>query len=507
MPMAVSVNETGTSCDAPAGAGLPRLDRLPQVATTSGPEQQVLEAEYYDTGDLRLLRAGITLRQRSGGNDAGWHLKLPLGHGARREIRRPLGAGVRSVPGELASLVRVHTRGTPLRPVARLTTTRQRLILLDDAGKSLAEVAADDVSAQTLGQAAAVTRWQEVEVELTGGDRRLLTAADDLLRHYDGLRPAGRAAKLARALGDLVPEAGDPPRPTASSPAGQVVLAYLRTQTGTLMSLDPLVRLDEPDAVHQMRVASRRLRATLRSFGHILRRDATSGLAADLKWLGGVLGAARDGEVLDAHLRSRLRQAPVELRIGPVEARIHGHFASVRAAARTELLAALDSDRYFSVLDDLDRLLAEPPLTAAAARPAADVLPVAARRAARQADRRMHRAWDAPPGRSRDEALHRARKSARRARYAAEAMTPAIGRKAARFTKRMKRVQSVLGEHQDSVIAAAVSRDLGIGAHLAGENAFSYGLLYERDVCDAERLQAEARRIWQTAARPSRWPH
>jgi CHAD domain-containing protein len=505
--MAVSGNETGTKYDAPAGGSLPRLDRLPQVATTSGPEQQVLEAEYYDTSGLRLLRAGITLRQRSGGNDAGWHLKLPLGHGIRREIRRPLGARVRSVPGDLAGLVQVHTRGAPLRPVARLTTTRQRLILLDDAGQSLAEVAADEVSARTLGQAAAVTRWQEVEVELTGGDARLLKAADDLLRHYDGLRPAGRAAELARALGDRLPEAEESPRPTASSPAGQVVLAYLRAQAGTLMSLDPLVRLGEPDAVHQMRVASRRLRATLRSFGHILHRDATSGLAADLKWLGGVLGAARDGEVLDAHLRSRLRQAPVELRIGPVEARIHGHFASVRAAARTELLTALDSDRYFSVLDDLDRLLAEPPLTAAAARPAAGVLPAAARRAARQADRRMHRAWDAAPGRSRDEALHRARKSARRARYAAEAMTPAIGRKAARFAKRMKRVQSVLGEHQDSVIAAAVSRDLGIGAHLAGENAFSYGLLYERDVCDAERLRAEARLIWEKAARPSRWPH
>ena len=84
-----------------------------------------------------------------------------------------------------------------------------------------------------------------------------------------------------------------------------------------------------------------------------------------------VLGAARDGEVLAGHLRGSLRQLPVELRIGPVDARIQGHFASVRAAARTELLATLDSERYFSLLDDLDRLLAEPPLTPEAARPAA----------------------------------------------------------------------------------------------------------------------------------------
>jgi CHAD domain-containing protein len=197
----------------------------------------------------------------------------------------------------------------------------------------------------------------------------------------------------------------------------------------------------------------------------------------------------------------------VELRIGPVEARIQGHFASVRATARTQLLTALDSDRYFSLLDDLDRLLAEPPFTAQAARRAADVLPGAARRALRQADRRMHRAWHESPGQPRNEALHRARKSARRARYAAEVVAPAAGRKAARFAKGMKQVQSVLGEHQDSVIAGAVARDLGIGAHLAGESAFSYGLLYEQDACDRERFQADARRLWKKASRRSRRSH
>jgi CHAD domain-containing protein len=504
--MSVNVDETEAKYDAPAGAGLTGLDRLPGVAGTSVLQEQVLEAEYYDTGDLRLIRAGITLRQRSGGHDDGWHLKLPLGRSTRREIRRPLGGAERRVPEELACLVRVYTRGAPLVPITRMTTTRQRLILLDEAGESLAEVAADDVSAQALGPAAEMPRWQELEVELTGGDRRLLRAADALLRH-DGLRPAGRTAKLARVLGDRLPGPDDRSSLTASSPAGQVVQAYLRAHAGRLKALDPFVRLDEPDSVHQMRVASRRLRSTLRSFRHILRQDATSGLAADLKWLGAVLGAARDGEVLAAHLRSRLRQAPVELRIGPVEARIQGHFASVRAAARTELLAALDSDRYFLLLDDLDRLLADPPLTAAATGPATDVLPVAVRRALRQADRRMHRAWHAAPGQPRNEALHQARKAARRARYAAEAMAPATGGNAARFANRMKRVQSVLGEHQDAVIAGVAARDLGISAHLAGESAFSYGLLCERAACDGERLQAEARRIWNKVSRKSARPH
>jgi len=499
--MSVSMSETEAKYDAPAGAGLPDLRGVPQVADISGPDDLELEAEYYDTGDLRLIRAGVTLRRRRGGDDSGWHLKLPAGRDTRREIRRALNG--ERVPAELAGLVRVHTRGEPLRPVVLMTTRRRRLTLLDGSGRSLAEVSADDVSAQALGAAAALSRWQEVEVELTGGDRRLLRAVDEVLRG-SGLRRAARPAKLQRALESRLPAADRRPALAPSSPAGQVVLAYLRDQAAALKSLDPMVRRDEPDAVHQMRVATRRLRATLRSFGAVLRGEDIPRLAADLKWLGAVLGEARDAEVLPGHLRSGLRGIPPELRIGPVGARVQGHFAPVRAAARTQVLAALDSDRYFSLLDDLDTLIAAPPFTAAAAGAAAAVLPAAARRARRQARRRMRRAWLATPGQPRDAALHQARKAVRRARYAGEAMAPALGPRARRFARRMKRVQSVLGEHQDGVIAREVTRKLGITAHLAGENAFSYGVLYERDACRAGALQERAGRAWARAARP-RW--
>ncbi len=498
--MAVNVNETETKYDAPGDVALPDLGGLPQVATTSRPDEVELNAEYYDTDGLRLLRAGITLRRRRGGDDAGWHLKLPAGGETRREIRVPLGRTGQRVPAELAELVLVHTRGEPLRPVARLTTRRQRMILLDEAGESLAEVAADDVSAQTLGDTTTLSRWHEVEVELTGGGRRLLKAADELLRR-DGLRPAGRSAKLERALGGQLPEQASQPPVTSSAPAGLVVLAYLRTHAERLKSLDPLARRDEPDAAHQMRVATRRLRGTLRSFRRILRPEDTQRLAAELKWLGGVLGEARDGEVLADHLRAGLRQTPVEQIIGPVQARVQGHFASVRAAARTGLLAALDSERYFSLLDELDRLLDDPPFTPQAATPSARELRMAVRRAYRQAARRMRRARRAAAGAPRDAALHQARKAARRARYASEAVAPAIGTEALRFARRMKKVQSVLGEHQDAVIGRRAERELGIGAHLAGENAFSYGLLYERDVCTAERLESQAWRTWKLASR------
>jgi CHAD domain-containing protein len=498
--MAVSINETESKYDAPAGAELPRLDDLPGVDRVSRSGEEQLEADYYDTGDLRLLRAGVTLRRRRGGDDAGWHLKIPASAGTRREIRLPLGRTGARVPKELATLVRAHTRGEALRPVASVTTKRRRVDLLDRSGESLAEVAADEVSARTLGETTTISHWNEVEVELTGGGPGLLEAAGRRLREA-GLSPAAHTAKLERALGRPAEAPTGQPGLGPSAQAGQVVLAYLRSQVQRLKHLDASVRNDEPDSVHQMRVTTRRLRSTLRTFGMIIRGSDTGGAAGELKWLGGVLGKARDAEVLAGHLRKNLHQIPVEQNVGPVEARVQAHFAPAGAAARTEVLAALDSPRYFALLDSLDRLVAEPPFTSQAAQPAADVLPAAVRRPYRQVRRRLRRARRLPPGRSRDVALHQARKAAKRARYAGEAVAPALAKKAGSFTKRMKKVQSALGDHQDTVIAREVERELGMSAHLAGENAYTYGLLYAREAQAAEGYRQRAYRAWRKAAR------
>lgn len=523
--MAVTANETEIKYDLPGGAALPRLDGLPLVASASEPETEHLAAEYYDTADLRLIRAGITLRRRRGGHDAGWHLKLPAGPHTRREIRLPLGRAGRRVPRELSDLVRVHTRAEPLRLVAELTTTRRRQVLLGQAGESLAEVAADDVRARTPGESAAAIRWQEVEVELTGGDGRLLSAADDLLRRH-GLRPAARSAKLERALGLEPPESPPPPgrpgpagragaaRPAgsaeagmagrplvASTPAGQVIQAYLAGQAGLLKALDPMVRQDEPDSVHQMRVATRRLRSTLRTFRAIISRADTERLAAELSWLGDLLGSARDAEVMAGHLQVILDDTPAELVIGPVRARVQGHFEPAGAKARARVLAALGSGRYFALLDELDRLTAEPPFGSEAGRPASEALAAATRRAYRQTRGRMRTARRAPAGPDREAALHQARKAAKRARYAGEAAALALGKPASRLAGQMKKIQAVLGDQQDTVIARRAERELGLAAHQAGENAFSYGLLYQRDAEQAARLQARARKTWRRASR------
>src|SRR6516165_7504414 len=114
--MAIEIIETERKYEAPQEAALPDLAGLPDVAGESDPEEQTLRAQYYDTDDLRLLRHGITLRRRTGGSDAGWHLKLPLGGDSHTEIRQPPGRS-RQVPAELAGLVRAFTRDAELRPV------------------------------------------------------------------------------------------------------------------------------------------------------------------------------------------------------------------------------------------------------------------------------------------------------------------------------------------------------------------------------------------------------
>jgi CHAD domain-containing protein len=291
-----------------------------------------------------------------------------------------------------------------------------------------------------------------------------------------------------------------PPRQVKpGSPAGQAVLAYLREQAAALDRLAPGVRRDEPDAVHQMRVAARRLRSTLRTFRRVI--GPAGDLDDELRWLAGVLGEARDAEVLAGHLEAALTTVAKEELIGPVQARIKIHFAPVAAQAREAVLEALDSERYGSLRDRIGELVAGPLPRPRAGRPAGDVLPREVRRAYRAAARRMERARQAAPGTARDTALHQARKAAKRARYAGELAQPTVGQQAKRFTRQVKAVQTLLGDHHDAVIARQQERGLGMEAHLSGENAFTYGLLYERESETADELRARAFKAWKKASR------
>ena len=524
--MTTEPRETEHKYEAQPGMVLPPLDDLPRVAEVSGPQDETLTAEYYDTNDLRLLHAGVTLRRREGGADAGWHLKLPEdpeealdGAPSRREIQVPYRGAFRGtgpVPDELVRLVRVHSRGLPLRPVARIQTRRHRTTLRGADGASLAEVVADEVAAQTLGSTTTVTRWDEVEIELTGGGPQLLKAANKRLRR-GGLRPAAYSAKLERAMADALPEHADgtvggtaggtaPARPaahelTVSSPAGDVVLAYVAAQVERFKALDPAVRRDEPDAVHQMRVTARRLRAALQEFPMVVPKAMTLHVRDELRWVGQVLGEARDNEVLSEHFRAELDSVPVELSPGPVRVRVAAHFAARQAAAQSAIRQALDSRRYLALLDELDLLLSNGPLAPAASQPAREVLPKAIARAYQRTARRMRRAQRAQAGPEQDTALHEARKAAKRARYAAEVATPALGKRARRFAKRMKAVQSALGDHHDAVTAGVAARQISVHAHLAGEDTFSFGLLADRAHRQAADSRRRADKNWKRATR------
>lgn len=505
--MATEISEIEWKYDAAPGASLPDLSDLPQVENQSEPDEQLLEATYYDTAELDLALAGITFRQRLGGDDAGWHLKLPEAPGARTELRLPL---AETPPEEFTSLLTARLRGRPVRPVARISTVRQRRRLRDRDGALLAEVVLDQVTGKTMvGEPSVMLRWSEVEVELgAAGGRGLLKAADRRLRH-SGLHRSQHGSKLQAVLADRLPTPAQEPSPTGSSPAGQVVLAYLREQVETLFDCDAMVRRDLPDSVHQMRVATRRLRSALRSFRALLREEETAPLAAELRWLGEVLGHARDAEVLTEHLTQSLAEVPVELRLGPVQARITGHFAPEQAEARRTLLEALGSARYLALLDALDRLITDPPLAPRAAKRADKALPPLVWKAFRRTRRRMDTAAAAQAGTQTNLALHEARKAAKRARYAAEAAVPALGKQASRSAKALKKVQSTLGAHQDTVIAREALHRLAINANADDENEFTYGLLYARQAEHATAARKKAAKAWRRAGKRSQtaWMH
>ncbi len=312
------------------------------------------------------------------------------------------------------------------------------------------------------------------------------------------------AAPETQRTHQRIPEPG---RPDGEPSAGQVVLVYLRDQLEKLRGWDLGVRRDAPDAVHQMRVASRRMRSALQAFGRLIDRDRTRELTEELRWLAGELGQARDLEVLRERFTEQLHELPDELVIGPVSARQTRYFARAEADARSGALAALDSPCYLGLLDALHTLLDDPPFTARADSSARRALPRAVRRAYRRLDRRMEHADRQPAGSGRDAGLHEARKAAKRLRYALEVAAPSVGAPAKRLGKRVKRLQQVLGAHQDAVVARPVLRELGIQAYGEGENSFTFGAMIGAERARADDADSLVAGRWRKVSAPKgrRW--
>ncbi|MGT2463600.1 CHAD domain-containing protein [Sinomonas atrocyanea] len=280
-----------------------------------------------------------------------------------------------------------------------------------------------------------------------------------------------------------------------------MLLAYLRQHAEELLARDPGVRLDAPDAVHQLRVSARRMRSALASFRKFVDADAANRLRDELQWLAGTVGGARDVEVMRARLADLAGSQPAALLLGPVLARIEGESDFRYRQAHDAGLVALDSERYLRLLDSLDAFLDAPPLTDRGRKTARKAV---ARRLARDV-RRLQDAVrvaedldgaEASDVAALEAALHEVRKSAKRLRYAGEAAEPVLGKRASRLAASAERIQDTLGELQDTVVSRAHLLELAASAQAGGESAFSFGRLHALEEQRAAEARARFRRDW-----------
>jgi CHAD domain-containing protein len=480
--------------------------------------RQRLTATYFDTADFRLAAAGLTLRRRTGGEDAGWHLKVPAGADARSEVRLPLGRSARTVPAALQRMVRVPSGGAALQPVAEIVTERTVRRLVDPTGQVLAEVADDRVSARRLlplngsGEAAgAAVSWREIEVELVGGDTDLIDRVDTRLR-AGGLRPAGAASKLAHLLGAGTGSGKRRRSPkqthrvTAKTRAGEVVLAHLREQAAQIRAQDLPVRLDAPDAVHKMRVATRRLRSALTTFKPLFADEVVRPLRGELKWLAGELGAARDAEVMRDRVADAVRGDDTGVEHGPAATIANQELGDAYRGAHDRVLAELDGERYHQLVAALDDLVTAPPFTKRATAPAGKTLPKLVARSFAAVRHLVEDATGRPKGAEREELLHDARKAAKATRYAAESVDRVFGKDATAFAEAMEAVQEALGEHQDSALTRQRLQELALRTS-SPQAAFLYGRLHALEEARDEQSQQHFGDAWRAAGRKSlhRW--
>jgi CHAD domain-containing protein len=280
----------------------------------------------------------------------------------------------------------------------------------------------------------------------------------------------------------------------AESPAREVIRSVIAQSVAALLHHDPLVRTSrDPEAVHQARVATRKLRSHLRTFGPLLDPEWSDPLRTELGWVAMSLGAVRDQEVLLERLRERARTLPAnDLRsaLGVL------HLLEVDIEAlRKKLLADLDSTRYVDLLERLVAAAHAPNVLPEADQPAGAVLPTLATAPWRRLRSGVKNLPDPPA----DADLHRIRILAKRARYAAEAVAPVVGAGAVTFARNAAKLQTILGEHQDSVTAQAWLR----GTRIGGRRAFVAGELIAMEHVAAEDARKRWTKIWKSLDRKS----
>jgi len=448
---------------------------LPPCLGTPLPPRLLLST-YYDTEDYRLAAAGITLRRRIEARQGVWQLKIPR-DAARLELE--FSGGRLRPPESLTKLLFAHLRGQPLKQIARLRTRRRGLHMVGAEGP-LADVVVDSVSA--LDGRRVLQHLYELEVELTGGSEKDLSQIEKVLREA-GAQEGDHRPKVFQVLGLKlpVPVAQAPPE----APPVEHLKAMLQIEVQHLLAHDPGTRrgADHED-LHQMRVATRRLRAYLRAAQPMLVPDWTSTIRSELAWLGSALGLVRDLDVLLGYLDRECAT------LDPSERRAFGRVLSVlqreRVEARAVLLQALESNRYLALLDRA---------AAAAHSPAVADAAVSLMDIARAEYKKLRRAMREYGPEAEDTVLHQIRIKVKRTRYAAELAEPSVGSPATRFIRQTMMLQDLLGEHQDAVVSEQRLRRL-LGQVSGSVAALSLGRLIERQCERRRRVRAALPKAW-----------
>lgn len=507
--------------DAPAEPAGPAVDE-PAVPAAGGPAAQdagvagvvgvvgvvevrssprrVLRSSYLDTPDLRLTRDGVALWLAAGDGPPRWHLTLG---GEERDVDGPAD----TVPEVLTDLLTPWLRDGTVALVASVRTERVVVALVGADGTALVELVDDGVAVLEGGRVALKHR----ELTLRPGTAGGRSSADALAAAAELLLAAGAVEgrpvpPLTQALGPRVHAEPDVPRPTdltATSPASAVVAHSLRSGVRALQLADTAVRLDRPDGVHKLRVACRRLRSDLATFAPLVDAEWAGRLREGTRWLAGELGAARDLEVLRARLAASA-QADTLVPLPPEHLqRLDALLADEAAAAGDRVLVALRSTQYRRLLLDLVSAAREPRTTPAAAGDAGGVLPPLVGAAWYALERRGSRLRSGDV----DARWHEARIKAKRARYAAEAVVPALGKRAAATAKAAAAVQEVLGEHQDAATAAHVVLEMARRHDDDGGFCVTLGRLAERQRAAVVTARRAFPGIWSTTAvsKVARW--
>jgi CHAD domain-containing protein len=450
---------------------LPDLRRI--VGATERLPEQSLSTSYYDTADMRLWRRGLTLRFRAGEEPAGgkWTLKLPEEAAGDTLDRTELSweGDEETVPPEADHLLKGIVRRAVLGRVVQLTSTRRRLLLIDRRGTVLGEI--DDDIVTVVGGARDGFRFRQIEFEYSGEPDAAVVAAilKKIKKSGATLDPEQKFAKslgisaLASTPAAQQPKKGKHKKKAPAVSLGAVVQQSIEGALDRILDHDYRLRLAPADppthAVHQARVACRRLRSDLKTFSPLLDPVWLEHTTTELRWMGGVLGRVRDADVLGSRLAG-------EKTDGPFEAQGQQELGSILAAERrqfaSELIEALEGRRYLRLLERLHAAAQAPPflvhgkVKGKAGRrrlidgPAQGALPGLVGAQWTALERRRRKAGHHPS----DRQLHRIRIGAKQLRYAAEAATPVMGKVARQTARRAESVQTVLGDHHDAVTAA-----------------------------------------------------